>query len=108
MTRNTAPNHRKGAVRNRSQIKNPVTGEWIKFNDEVGERKFVSNSEYARKHTMDAYQLRTAANKSPDVSAHTYAMRDQYKTHKAYHNAGLIEKARIYNDFLLHEWYEYD
>lgn len=36
MARNTGESYRIGAQRNRSQIKNPVTGQWVKFNDETG------------------------------------------------------------------------
>jgi len=31
MARNTGPNHRKGAIRSESQIMNPTTGEWVRF-----------------------------------------------------------------------------
>jgi hypothetical protein len=31
MAKNTGPNHRKGAIRSESQIMNPTTGHWVKF-----------------------------------------------------------------------------
>ena len=36
MATNTGKNHRRGAVRNRSQVKNPKTGAWTKRDAETG------------------------------------------------------------------------
>ena len=36
MATNTGENHRVGVQRKRSQVKNPVTGQWVKFDDETG------------------------------------------------------------------------
>jgi hypothetical protein len=36
MARNTSENHRKGAVDNRTQVRNPATGKWTKRNREEG------------------------------------------------------------------------
>ena len=43
MARNTGESYRIGSQRNRSQIKNPVTGQWVKFNDETG--KIMANKD---------------------------------------------------------------
>lgn len=37
MAKNTGKNYRRGAVNNRSQAHNPVTGQWVKRNSETGQ-----------------------------------------------------------------------
>jgi hypothetical protein len=41
MAINTGENRRIGAQRKRSQVLNPATGQWIKFNDDTG--KIIGN-----------------------------------------------------------------
>ena len=43
MATNTGENRRVGVQRKRSQVKNPVTGQWVKFNDDTG--KIMANKE---------------------------------------------------------------
>lgn len=43
MARNTGENHRKGAIRSRSQVINPVTGQWVKFDEKTG--KILANKD---------------------------------------------------------------
>ena len=37
MAKNTGNGYRRGAVDNRSQVHNPVTGQWVKRNAETGQ-----------------------------------------------------------------------
>lgn len=36
MAKNTGKGHRKGSVNDRSQVKNPKTGQWVKRDTETG------------------------------------------------------------------------
>ena len=43
MATNNGENRRIGAQSKRSQVQNPLTGQWVKFNDETG--KIMANKE---------------------------------------------------------------